>query len=360
MHTRKKVDPRVIGIFVIGAILLIVAGLLFFGPGGFFSDTRRYVIYFEGSVKGLNVGSPVRFRGVRIGQVKEINISFRPSDLEFHIPVIIELDPQKIRAEGSEQGLFETLKTTVQAEDPILPLIAEGLRAQLQLDSLVTGQLFINLDMIPGSLLTRVDIPSDYPQIPAISSGLAELTKTIEEIPLQLLVDKLMQSADGVQRLFNSPELHNAIEQFDTTTALLNDLLTELNSTIPTLLSKAETTLDSSHSTLAGIDRNIDLTFKQIEQTLDTARATLNSIDQRVEPLAASFDRGMDSFKEASDRVSSAMTQVESVTADDSFLLQQISLTLQELNRTLRSMRYLADEIERNPQILLRGRAVED
>ena len=360
MHTRKKVDPRVIGVFVIGAILLIVAGLLFFGPGGLFSDTRRYVIYFESSVKGLNVGSPVRFRGVRIGQVKEINISFRPSDLEFHIPVIIELDPQKIRTEGSEQGLFETLKTTVQAEDPILPLIAEGLRAQMQLDSLVTGQLFVNLDMIPSAPLTRIDIPSEYPQIPAISSSLAELTKTIEEIPLQLLVDKLMQSADGVQRLFNSPGLHNAIEQFDTTTALLNDLLTELNNSIPTLLGKAERALDSSHSTLAGIDKNIDLAFREIEQTLEAARSTIESIEQRVDPLAESFDRGMGSFKEASERVSSAMIQVEAFTADDSFLLQQISLTLQELNRTLRSMRYLADEIERNPQILLRGRAVEE
>lgn len=360
MHTRRKVDPRVIGIFVIGAILLIVAGLLFFGPGGLFSETRRYVIYFESSVKGLNVGSPVRFRGVRIGQVKEINISFRPSDLEFHIPVIIELDPQKIRADGTEQGLFETLKTTVQGEDPILPLITEGLRAQLQLDSLVTGQLFINLDMIPGSPLTRVDIPSDYPQIPSITSAMAELTKTIEEIPLQLLVEKLMQSADGVQRLFNSPQLHNAIEQLDTATVLLTAVLTELNTALPSLLDKVESTLDSSHSTLAGIDRNIDKTFEEIEQTLTTARSTLQTIEQRVEPMATSFDRGMDSFTQASNKVSIAMKQVEALAGNDSVILQQISLTLQELNRTLRSMRYLADEIERNPQMLLRGRIGEE
>ncbi|MFO7764922.1 MAG: MlaD family protein [Pelovirga sp.] len=360
MHTRKKVDPRVIGTFVIGAIILIVAGILFFGPGGLFSDTRRYVTYFESSVKGLNVGSPVRFRGVRIGQVKEINISFRSSDLEFHIPVVIEIDPKKIRAEGSEHGIVDTLKTSVQTEDPILPLIAEGLRAQLQLDSLVTGQLFVNIDMMPGSPLTRVDIPGEYPQIPAISSGLAELTKTIEEIPLQLLVDKLMQSADGVQRLFNSPELHNAIKQFDTTTALLNDLLTQLNDNVPQLLSKAELTLDSSRETLTGIDENIDLAFREIDETLALARSTLDSLEQRVEPLAQSFDEGMDSFKKASDRVSSTMIQVESLTADDSQLLQQLGLTLQELNRTLRSMRYLADEIERNPQILLRGRSVEE
>lgn len=360
MHTRKKVDPRVIGIFVVGAILLIVAALLFFGPGGLFSESRGYVIYFESSVKGLNVGSPVRFRGVRVGQVKEINISFRPSDLEFHIPVIIELNPKKIRAEGSEQGLFETLKTTVQGEDPILTLINEGLRAQLQLDSLVTGQLFINLDMIPGSPLTRVDIPSDYPQIPSITSGLAELTRTIEEIPLQLLAEKLMQSADGVQRFFNAPQLYNTIEQLETATALMNDVLTQLNTALPSLLDKVDTTLVRSHSTLTHIDKNLEKTFAEIEQTLTTARTTLEKIEDHVAPLADSFDRGIASFTQASNDVSIAMKQVEHLAGDDSLLLQQFSQTLQELNRALRSIGYLADEIERNPQMLLRGRAREE
>ena len=360
MNTRKKVDPRTIGIFVVGAILLIVVGLTFFGPGGLFTETRRYVIYFESSVKGLNVGSPVRFRGVRIGQVKEISIRVRPSDLEFHIPVVIELDLKKIRAEGSEQGLFDTLKTSVQAEDPILPLIAEGLRAQLQLDSLVTGQLFVNLDMVPASPVSQVDLPSDYPQIPAISSSLAELTKTFEELPWQELVDKLMQSADGVQRLFNSTHLHNTVEQLDTTTALLNELLTTLNNNIPPLLTRAEATLDTSQRTLTGIDATLAEAFKEIDATLKSAKRTLDIIEQRVDPLAQSFDRGMDAFTEASNKVTGAMNQVESLIADDSSLLSQFSITMQELNRTLRSLRYLTDEIERDPQILLRGRAAED
>ena len=67
MSRRKRIDPRVIGSFVVGAVILSVAALLFFGPGGFLSETRSYVIYFDSSVKGLNVGSPVRFRGVKIG-----------------------------------------------------------------------------------------------------------------------------------------------------------------------------------------------------------------------------------------------------------------------------------------------------
>src|SRR6056297_1058057 len=360
MHTRKKVDPRTIGIFVIGAVVLIVGGLVFFGPGGLFTETSHYVIYFESSVKGLNVGSPVRFRGVRIGQVREISIRVRPSDLEFHIPVVIELDPKKITAEGSGQGLFETLKTSVQAEDPILPLIAEGLRAQLQLDSLVTGQLFINLDMVPASPVSRVDLPSDYPQIPAISSSLAELTKTFEDLPWQQLVDKLMQSADGVQRLFNSSHLHNAVEQFDNTTALLNELLSQMNTSIPALMGNAEETLTKSQKTLTGIDGNIEAAFQDIQLTLESARLSVAAMEQRITPMTETFDRGMEAFTQASDRVTATMGQLESLTTEDSPLLQQFSITMQELNRTLRSLRTLVDEIERNPQILLRGRTLED
>lgn len=360
MSMRKKVDPRVIGIFVIGAVMLTVSGLLFFGPGGIFSETRRYVIYFDSSLKGLGVGSPVRFRGVRIGQVKEINIQVRPSDLVFHIPVIIELDPKKIRAEGSGQGLTEILKTSFQTEDPILLLVAQGLRAQLQLDSLVTGQLFVNLDMIPTAPAITIPRSSDYPQIPSVSSGLAELTKTLEEVPLQLLIDKLMQSADGVQRLFTSPALHIAIERLETTTGLINELLTDLNNSVPQLLFKTDNFLDVSRTTVDELNSRIIRVTNDIQQTLIAAQETLVSIDNRIEPLAVVFDQGMRSFDKASTDVSATMQQVKELTGENSPLLHQFSLTLHELNRTLRSLRYLADEIERDPQILLRGRSVEE
>lgn len=360
MSTRKKVDPRVIGIFVIGAIILVVAGLLFFGPGGFFSETRRYVIYFENSVKGLSVGSPVRFRGVRIGQVNEISIEMLPNDLEFHIPVVIELELEKIKAKGSGQGLLDALKTTVQGEDPILPLVAEGLRAQLHLDSLVTGQLFVHLDMFPAADPVTSAFPSEYPQIPAVTSSLAELTKTFEDLPLQQMADKLIESADGVQRIFTSPALHRAIAQFDTTTELLNQLLSSLNEHLPTLLTQTEATLEQSRSTMLGVDTELAATLNEMRQTLDVTRQAVSRMEERLQPLGATVERGLHSFDQAAADLSVAMQQVRNLTESDSPLLQQFSLTLKEMNRTMRGLRYLADEIERDPQILLRGRALEE
>ncbi|MFO7578299.1 MAG: MlaD family protein [Pelovirga sp.] len=361
MDIRKKVDPRVIGIFVIGAIILVVAGLLFFGPGGFFSETRRYVIYFENSVKGLSVGSPVRFRGVRIGQVKEISIEMLPNDLvEFHIPVVIELELEKIKAKGSGQGLLDVLKTTVQGEDPILPLVAEGLRAQLHLDSLVTGQLFVHLDMFPAADPVTPVFAADYPQIPAVTSSLAELTKTFEDLPLQQMADKLIESADGVQRIFTSPALHRAIDQFDTTTELLNQLLANLNERVPTLLSQTEATLEQSRSTMLAVDTELAATLTEMRQTLDVTRQAVGRMEERLQPLGATVERGLHSFDQAATDLSVAMEQVRYLTDSDSPLLQQFSLTLKEMNRTMRGLRYLADEIERDPQVLLRGRALED
>ena len=90
MNRRKKIDPRVIGSFVIGAIILAVAGLLFFGPGGFLAETKKYVIFFESSVKGLTVGSPVRFRGVKIGQIRQINVRLQTQGFKFYIPMSIK------------------------------------------------------------------------------------------------------------------------------------------------------------------------------------------------------------------------------------------------------------------------------
>ncbi len=359
MHQRKKVDPRVIGIFVVGAIILCVAGILFFGPGGLLTDTKRYIIYFESSVKGLNVGSPVRFRGVKIGQVREINIRFEQRQLAFNIPVVIEIEPKKIKADGSDKGLLDHLMTTVQGEDPIVPLITGGLRAQLQLDSLVTGQLYVNLDMFPEAPAVQVRTTGDYQAIPAVSSSFEELSRTLEELPLQLLADKLIQSAEGAQRIFTSPSLHSGIEQIDAAMTSLNQLLTTMNDALPPLLTGMEETLTLSRSTLTRLDDNVNLLLVEARTILSDAGRTISTLDAEITPLARSIDRSMAAVSRAADNVTATMQDYKNLIDTDSPLLQQFSLTMQQLHGTMESLRYLADELERDPQMLLRGRATE-
>jgi paraquat-inducible protein B len=338
MHRRKRIDPRVIGSFVVGAILLSVGGLVFFGPGGLISETEIYVLHFDSSVKGLSVGSPVRFRGVKIGQVKDINVRVRPSDFEFHIPVIIEIEPSRIEADGTDLGLFDALKNSMQGGNPLTRLIEKGFRAQLQMDSLVTGRLYVNFDMHPDEPIYQVDYPSEYPALPTISSSLGELTKTFEDLPLRELADKLIQSANGFERLINSPSLHNGLAKFDETATQLNNLLLGLNNQIESLANEMKVTLQTT------------------KRTLETTEATLQHVDKRIDPISSEFTAAMQAFTSASETTAATMQSIQQMTTNDSRLQQQLTLTLQELNRAARSIRYLSTELERDPQILLRGR----
>jgi paraquat-inducible protein B len=103
----KRANPAVIGGFVIGAVALLVIGLLVFGGAGWFVQRDTFIAYFPGSVKGLHVGAPVDFRGVTIGQVKEIRVLFDPRQLDARIPVIMELDATQIDVAGGAPVLTQ-------------------------------------------------------------------------------------------------------------------------------------------------------------------------------------------------------------------------------------------------------------
>ncbi len=339
MHRRKRIDPRVIGSFVVGAVILTVAGLLFFGPGGFLTETKRYVVYFDSSVKGLNVGSPVRFRGVKIGQIKEINVRVRPEDYKFYIPVVIEIEPARIKAGGSKKSFFDSLKTTIKGYDPMLPLIKKGLRAQMQLDSLVTGQLYVNLDILPDTPIILTGYESDLPELPAIASSIEELTKTFQDIPIKELADKLIRSAEGFEQLVNSPSLHNALTKLDNTTSQLNKFLEGLNRELIPVVTLLKDTI------------------KDGQTTIHDAQMTIEHMDKKIDPLSNNFNDAALAVNDASVKTSEAMEQIKNMTDNDSQIMEQLGATLQEVNRTARAIRYLTSELERDPQMLLRGRA---
>ncbi len=338
MYKRKRVDPRVIGFFVIGAIILGVAGLIFFGPGGLLSKTEQYVLHFEGSVKGLNVGSPVRFRGVKIGQVKEINVLINPSEFKFRIPVIIEIETSRIGADGSHQELLTALKSSLKDKDPIEALVEKGLRARLEMDSLVTGQLYVNFDMFPNSPIELTGYPSAYMELPTIRSSLGELTKTFEDLPLRELADKMVNAAMAFEKLITAPSLHNGLEKFDETASELNSLLKNLNEQVVPL-------------------------SQTMQDTLKETRQLVKNIDNKVVPLTDNFvdtkrrlDSALSKFSSASERTEETMRRWKDLAANDSMLQRELSQTMQEVSKAARSVRYLTNELERDPQLILRGR----
>jgi paraquat-inducible protein B len=160
----KRISPAMIGAFVLGAVALIVIAILVFGSGRLFRQTRTFVLYFDNSVNGLRVGAPVKLKGVEIGSVKDIRLLVGQGTAGDMIPVIIEIDLKKL----TRRGAAAAAETTVDPEAMQKVIVDRGLRGQLDMESLVTGLLYVAIDFFPGTPINLVQKPGgdyDYPEI---------------------------------------------------------------------------------------------------------------------------------------------------------------------------------------------------
>src|SRR5512137_2811193 len=183
----KSANKTVIGIFVVGAIALVVVAIVVLGSGKFFKKTLRAVCYFEGSVGGLNIGAPVVFRGVKIGSVTDVVLRVDSAKLIFTIPVYIEIEPDRFRVIGVRpKQLGQNLKT----------FIDRGLRATLEMQSIVTGQMQVGLDYYPDkpAKFAEFRIDTRTPEIPTVRTAMQELTKKVEKIPIDELFAKILSA----------------------------------------------------------------------------------------------------------------------------------------------------------------------
>lgn len=196
----KQASKAVIGSFVVSALVLVVGGVLIFGSGNYLKERYPFMLFFQDSVKGLSVGAPVIFMGVQIGEVKDINVLANPSESSFLIQVLIELASGKVKRFktkefGNAQELYEYCNQ----------LIEQGLRARLGLQSVVTGQLQIELDFFPEEAAVLMGTNKKYHEIPTIPSTFEKLTKTLENLPVKEVFDKLSSSLTRIDVLLNSP-----------------------------------------------------------------------------------------------------------------------------------------------------------
>lgn len=179
----QKANKTLIGAFVVGAVILLIMSLIVFSSGKLFHRKNKYVLFFEGSIKGLAIGAPVTFKGVKIGEVKDIRLAYDPTSRFAFIPVIIETQPDLIKDKPNKRN-----------RDNVQFLIESGLRAQLDMQSLLTGQLAVALDFFPDKPARLLGLIKEYPEIPTISSLLGELQKNISDIHLKEIAFDLQES----------------------------------------------------------------------------------------------------------------------------------------------------------------------
>lgn len=338
----QHVNKTLIGGFVVGAMALVVAGVLIFGSGQLFKSTNTYILFFEGSVKGLNVGAPVLFSGVKIGSVKDIRLQADMKEKTIRTPVIIEIQPAR----------FEVIRGEPDP-DPrknIEQLIESGLRAQLQTQSLITGQLMIEMDLRPETRVKLLgNIGQGYVEIPTIPSTLETLTKTIQDLKLEELVQNLASAVAGLEKVINSKEVSETFHVLNETVLETKTLIQNTDRRIGNLASSLEETVRDAQKLVRRVDGQVAPLTSNINKTLGDAQHVLGNVDSQILVLAESVDK-------TAEKATETLVAAEALLNKNSPVVYQMTKTLKELSDAARSIRLWAEYLERHPEALLRGK----
>ena len=273
----RRANPKIVGGFVLIAIALLVAAALVFGSFTFFETTRKFVVFFEGSVDGLQQGSAVLFRGVPLGRVIDVGIRYDPEDSTFEIPVIIEIRPGVI-ARYSPRAATDI--------DVVKRLIDEGLRARLESASLVTGQQVVQLNFLPGTpiKLEKTDLP--YFQIPAVPSPTQQIMSSVDVAARDLptLIKEAAAVLGRVQAIL-SPENESAIHTLlENAAAMMKTLDTDAVAVGP-VIGRASSLLASVDQLNTHLNGVVEDNREDIRGSIRNFRVATVSIDKLMDQL---------------------------------------------------------------------------
>jgi paraquat-inducible protein B len=327
----QKISPTLVGGFVIGAVVLLVIAVIAFGSGQLFRKTREFVLYFDSSVNGLRIGAPVKVRGVEIGAVKDIRFQLAEDTQINKIPVIVEIDLDKLTSRGAKAAAAEDVKSFRQV------IVERGLRGQLMTESLVTGLLYVGLDFFPGSpihLVQRTDRDHKYPEIPTVPTYLEQAQDTaarilakLEEVDFKGMMDSVSRAVDGFGSLVNSPALKSTIQRLDQTMPKIDQAIVEIR------------------KMTSNLDDNITVLSANLQQTSDAAR-------EAMQQAALTMKQTDAAFKEAE----AVMTNIRGMSDPDSVTFYELGRSLREVSAAARSLRILSNSVERNPRALIFGK----
>ncbi|HJU09375.1 MAG TPA: MlaD family protein [Candidatus Binataceae bacterium] len=331
----KRTNPATVGAFVIGGIVLVAALVIIVGSGKWFTKQDRFVCFFTGDLNGLNVGAAVKFRGVKIGSVVSILVNL-PGRTPKHaitaeraeklrLPVIIELDEKQVTALGA--------RGDITAGNGLQQLINVGLRARLGTESLLTGLLYVDLNFFPGTPAKLILHANDkeYREIPTLPTQFEQIQEAamrglgkLDQIDFPALISSLTEAAQSARDFVSSSQLKAAVVSLGNAAGSLSN------------------TSQATRETLAKLSNNLDPLIVSLRKTSDSLRKTSDS--------ATATMRG----------AQTTLVNLQQVVDPDSPLMYQLSQAAGRLGEASLAMRDLASDLDRNPSILVRGRAQSD
>lgn len=347
----KRASATWIGGFVLGAAALVVIGVVLFGSGRYFKTTLKYMSYFDGDVKGLSTGAQVNFRGVQVGQVEDVQVVVDVTDRSIRIPVYYEIDPDLVSEVGD---------TEMDAEEYMELLIEKGLRAQLAVRSFLTGQLCIELDFYPDEPIHRVGTGIKVTEIPTVPSRFEMITQSLQEIPFKEISETLLSVARNLDVLISSPRFEESFAALNHALDRVASLSWELERRVGPLAENFNAAVTQTRELLRNVDQGLlprgRAVLDQAEDTMGAAEELVAALNQRVVPLLSDLEQTSSAVRGSLERADRAMASVDSLVSEDSEVRYRLIQTLEELSQAARTVRFLAEYLERNPQALIQGK----
>lgn len=319
----KKANPTTIGLFIVIGLVLGVAGLILFGSGKLFSKQHRFILYFDASLKGLNPGAPVKLRGVTIGSVAEVLITHNQATNDYAMPVIIDIDEELLHAR-SDRRLHVDDQTAFEE------LVRKGLRGKLDAESLVTGVLYVELQVVSGAPPPMFhQLKPEYPEIPTVATTIQELISNLGSFDIKGISDKL----------------NSLLTRLDTTISELN--VQQLNQGLTNLVASLNRVVDSPDLTNS---------LTNLRLTLEDTRALVKKLDGRVDPIADSVTNTLATAQQTLDQMRRGVEHLSGLVSPDAPLQTELTTTLDELSNAARAVADLAEFLQRHPNALISGK----
>ena len=310
-QSRSKVA---VGSFVLGALALLVLGIALLGGGNLLSDDLEYRLYFDGSVSGLSVGAPVVFRGVPLGSVTHISLEANPRDGSVTIPVHIRINERAIGTPRPREHFTDEERIAVLGK-----LVQRGLRARLQLQSLITGQYRVELDFYPNA-------PAKYrsndprTEIPTMTSPIDQLQRSLASLPLKEMTLSLQDVLTRLSDILASSDIERGLKNF------------------------ADTFGEAHHLLLAS---------RETQQAITMAAPDLSRLSAQA---AGSLPASLTSLSQTLEAYRQVALSTQALVGRNAPAVNELQSLLREANAAMRALRALAETLQRNPESLLLGR----
>ncbi|QPF74089.1 MCE family protein [Roseateles sp. DAIF2] len=327
----RRGNATLIGAFVVLGLILATAAVIVIGGGEIFARRERVVMHFSGSIYGLQVGAPVVFRGVRLGNVSSISVAYDKQRDEFSIPVLADIETEAIR--GLANG-----KTGV----PILPgLVERGLRAQLSMQSLLTGQLYVDLDLRPDKQPRLRNAAEGPLEIPTVDTPIQEIKNQIDGLDIRRLVDDVSTIAATARGIVTDQQVRQSLSDVAASVSNLRRFSEQLDRRFGPLADSATRTSDK---------------LGQAADSINDTAQRFSGTAQRANALLAPDSPLVRGLQQTSEQLSQLALSLRQQTDAESPLVLQLDNTLRDVSRAARALRELAELLDRRPDALLRGR----